>query len=77
MQPTSEQEERYFPGDIITLKSKAGSFGTITRVNWLPDSDDEHWEYFDFNDEDVEEPLQECHVEVLWNDSLKLTQVCN
>lgn len=34
-----EQENRFFPGDVITLKAKAGAFGSITRVNWLPDSD--------------------------------------
>lgn len=36
---------------------------------------DEHWEYFDYVDEDIDEPLQDGHVEVLWNDSLKLSQV--
>eukprot|EP01127_Copromyxa_protea_P015531 TRINITY_DN4478_c0_g1_i3.p1 TRINITY_DN4478_c0_g1~~TRINITY_DN4478_c0_g1_i3.p1 ORF type:complete len:727 (-),score=234.60 TRINITY_DN4478_c0_g1_i3:7-2187(-) len=73
----SEQEERFFPGDIVTLKAKEGSFGTITRVNWLPDSDDEHWEYFDFVDDDLEEPVKAGSVEVLWNESLKVVQVAS
>lgn len=34
----AEQEERFFPGDIVSHKAKV-SVGTITRVNWLPDSD--------------------------------------
>ena len=44
-------------------------------MNWLPDSDDEHWEYFDYDNDDIIDPLLDGHVEVLWNNTLKLTQV--
>eukprot|EP01125_Pyxidicula_operculata_P015047 TRINITY_DN5085_c0_g1_i3.p1 TRINITY_DN5085_c0_g1~~TRINITY_DN5085_c0_g1_i3.p1 ORF type:complete len:872 (-),score=193.21 TRINITY_DN5085_c0_g1_i3:184-2799(-) len=67
-------ERNLFIDDIVTLKAKNNTVGVITRLSWMPGSDDEHWEYFsDF--EDDEEPLKEDHVEVLWKPDLKISEV--
>lgn len=63
-----------YAGDVVTLIRKEGSVGTVLRVAWRPDSDDEHWEYFDGLDvSEEEEPLSEGQVEVVWADSQKVT----
>jgi ubiquitin-conjugating enzyme E2 O len=68
--------ESFSVGDIVTLITKRQAIGTITRVSWMPDSDDEHWQSFsEYEDEYAEEPLEPEHVEVLWMDNLKLSMV--
>jgi hypothetical protein len=44
----------FFRGDIVCLASKQQNVGIVQRVAWQPDSDDEHWEFFDqYSDEEV------------------------
>jgi len=65
----------FFTSDVVCLQSKPNAHGTITRVAWFANSDDEHWEYFDgFEDSNEEVPLQEGQVEVEWNNNLNLSQ---
>eukprot|EP01123_Difflugia_compressa_P002520 TRINITY_DN13248_c0_g1_i1.p1 TRINITY_DN13248_c0_g1~~TRINITY_DN13248_c0_g1_i1.p1 ORF type:complete len:288 (-),score=59.48 TRINITY_DN13248_c0_g1_i1:4-867(-) len=76
MEPVSDSPN-IFVADVVCLKAKCNSIGTVTRVAWMAESDDEHWEYFDGLSDDEEEPVKEEHVEILWNNNLRLSQIHN
>eukprot|EP01126_Amoeba_proteus_P007544 TRINITY_DN1270_c0_g2_i1.p1 TRINITY_DN1270_c0_g2~~TRINITY_DN1270_c0_g2_i1.p1 ORF type:complete len:749 (+),score=165.07 TRINITY_DN1270_c0_g2_i1:323-2569(+) len=66
---------QFYVGDIVCLAAKNHCVGVVSRVAWMPDSDDEHWEYFSGFEEEHEEALKDDHVEVLWNSNMKVSQV--
>jgi len=66
----------FFRGDLVHLAGKVQSVGAVLRVAWQPDSDDEHWEYFDqYSDEEALTPLKDEHCEIMWLDTGKVSEV--